>query len=97
MIGCCPVIYPDNRWLGVQATTPPHAAHAAQLRDHALLTRLVALTEAGVCDMQPRELGSVAWALGRLGRRPRDLLYAVEGALRAREGHMARQHNSASS
>ena len=67
-----------------QGTAPPHAAYVAKLRGHALLKRLIAVTEARVCSMQPRELGSVAWALGRLGRRPRDLLYALERAPAAR-------------
>ena len=66
-----------------QAASPRSAAHVAQLREHALLTRLIALAEARVYEMRPRELGSVSWALARLERRPRDLLYAVEGDTRA--------------
>ena len=58
----------------------PHAARASRLRAHPVLQRLIGLAEARVLDMQPRELATVAWALGRLGRRPQDLLLVLAGA-----------------
>ncbi len=65
-----------------QAATAPHAARANRLRAHPVLQRLIGLAEARVLDMQARELATVAWALGRLGRRPHELLLVLAGALR---------------
>ena len=63
-----------------QAATAPHAARSSRLRAHPVLQRLVGLAEARIIDMQPRELATVAWALGRLGRRPQELLLVLAGA-----------------